>query len=54
MNIHHIVPVADVVEHDTSGDDCVCGPRFEEVKAESVTMGWLVIHSSLDGREAQE
>jgi hypothetical protein len=34
----HVVPVADLVNHETT-DDCVC------------TVGWVVVHHSLDGRE---
>lgn len=46
----HVVPVDDLIEHDTSdGGDCVCGPTREETVG-----GWLVVHSSLDGRELSE
>jgi hypothetical protein len=47
---HHVVPVDDLVEHDDS-EDCVCGPTTEPVKREDGSMGWLVVHHALDGRE---
>lgn len=46
MSRVHVVPVADLVDHDTDGDDCVCGPDVEFVPG-----GMVVIHHSLDGRE---
>lgn len=49
----HVIPVDDLIEHDTSGDDCVCGPDHELVPT-SDGDGWLVIHNSLDGRELHE
>lgn len=50
----HIVPVNDLVEHDTSGNECVCGPSSEPVFREDGSCGWLIVHNSLDGREAHE
>jgi hypothetical protein len=50
----HVVPVDDLIEHDTSGEKpCVCGPDVEHVEAEDGD-GWLVTHHSLDGRERFE
>ena len=50
----HVVPVDDIVEHDTSGEaECVCGPDRELVRDEDGD-GWLVKHHSLDGRELDE
>lgn len=46
MNVQHVVPVGDVVDHDRSTDDCVCGPDIEFVDG-----GYIVVHHSLDGRE---
>ena len=46
-DVHHVFPLNDVVEHDTSGGDCICDPRIEEG-------GLIVIHHSLDGREQRE
>lgn len=51
-NEMHVVPDRDMVEH--SPDDCICGPRTEPVKRENGSYGWMVIHSSLDGRELSE
>ncbi len=52
MNSVHVAPVGDLIEHDTSGEsDCVCGPRSRPVKREDGSVGWVVTHSSLDGRE---
>ena len=51
----HVVPINDLIEHDSSGgQDCVCGPTTEPVKAEGGSTGWLVTHHSLDGRELRE
>ncbi len=42
---------ADDVDHDT----CSCLPRVEHVPArDGGPDGWLVVHASLDGREAHE
>jgi hypothetical protein len=50
VNIIHVVPVDDLIEHDTDSDDeCVCGPDFEFVEG-----GAVVTHHSLDNREAAE
>lgn len=50
----HVVPVDDLIEHDTDGGDCVCGPEETPVKRDDGSIGWLVTHHSLDGREASE
>ena len=51
----HVFPVADLVEHDTDSEDgCVCGPTIEPVPRDDGSFGWLVVHHSLDGREAHE
>ncbi len=47
----HVLPVNDLVEHDSSGEQCVCGPHVEAVFRDDGTNGWLVSHHSLDGRE---
>jgi hypothetical protein len=41
------------IGHDTStGEpDCVCGPEVRPEKREDGSMGWLIVHHSLDGRE---
>jgi hypothetical protein len=39
----HVIPLHDLVEHDTDGEEeCVCGPRVEPVPREDGSMGWLV------------
>lgn len=50
----HVYPVNDLVEHDTSGGDCVCGPVDDPVVREDGSIGWVVVHHALDGRERQE
>jgi len=47
----HVVPVGDLIEHELT-DDCPCGPRSEAVKRDDGSYGWVVVHHSLDGREA--
>jgi hypothetical protein len=46
----HVYPVNDLVEHETGGDDCVCGPDVEFVDGGGI----LISHHSLDGRELTE
>lgn len=48
-----VVPVADVVEHELTGE-CPCGPRDEPVEREDGSIGWVTVHHSLDGGEADE
>lgn len=50
MSTGHVHPVNDLVEHQL-GEDCPCGPRTEPVMRDDGSSGWLVVHSSLDGRE---
>lgn len=54
MSTVHCYPVRDLIEHETDGDDCPCGPALEAVPADDGSMGWLVMHHSLDGREFVE
>lgn len=49
----HVVPENDTVEHDDD-DDCVCGPQQKCVERDDGSMGWVVVHHSLDGRELDE
>jgi len=51
---YHVVPVGDLIEHDTDGDGCVCGVDPSPVKREDGTVGWVLVHHSLDGRECHE
>jgi len=50
----HTYPVADLVEHDTDGGDCICGPTTEPIERNDGSIGWHVLHHSLDGRESRE
>jgi len=50
----HVIPVNDLIEHDTDGGDCVCGPDTEPVERDDGSIAWLVSHHSLDGRELEE
>ena len=50
----HVLPENDLIEHDTDGEDCPCGPVTEPVEREDGSMGWLVVHNALDGREHDE
>lgn len=43
----HIIPINDLIEHNTESNDCQCNP---EIDIENN----LVIHSSLDRRECFE
>lgn len=51
----HVMPIGDLIEHTSDGgEDCLCGPTTEPVPREDGSMGWLVVHHSLDAREKQE
>jgi hypothetical protein len=50
----HVVPAGDLIEHDTTGDGCVCGPRAEPVERDDGSTWRLLVHHSLDGRELRE
>lgn len=52
----HVCPAGDLVEHDTATTepDCVCGPTVQPVERGDGSMGWLIVHHSLDGREQPE
>lgn len=45
----HVVPLDDLILHEADGD-CLCGPTPKFVEGG----GLVVIHHSLDGREADE
>lgn len=53
---YHVWPLDDDVQHDTDNDDgdCVCGPAIEPVERDDGSIGWLITHHSLDGRERHE
>jgi hypothetical protein len=51
----HVVPVDDLIEHDTSiSGSCACGPTDKPVKRDDGSAGWIAVHHSLDGRELDE
>jgi hypothetical protein len=51
----HVIPVGDLIDHDVDTDDgCVCGPTTEPVQRLDGTVGWMLVHHSLDGRETSE
>jgi hypothetical protein len=43
----------DLIEHEVS-EDCVCGPTPQPVKRDDGSVGWVIVHHSLDGREANK
>ena len=49
----HVLPKNDLIGHETD-EDCPCGPTVVAVKREDGSVGWVVAHHSLDGREAKE
>ena len=54
MSTVHVVPVNDLIEHETDDGDCPCGPSVEPVFRDDGSNGWLITHHSLDGREQEE
>lgn len=50
----HVYPVNDLIEHDTDGDECVCGPTPKPEVRDDGSIGWVMVHHSLDGREKNE
>ncbi len=54
MSTIHVLPIGDLIEHEATGTGCVCGPRERPVEGEDGSIGWVVVHSSLDGRELTE
>lgn len=46
----HVIPRNDRSAHPTV-NECPCVPRTEPVEREDGTIGWVVIHNALDGRE---
>jgi hypothetical protein len=49
MSDMHVVPINDLMEHDTDGKPCPCGPEYLEESC-----GVVVVHQSCDGREKRE
>lgn len=54
MTTVHVYPVGDLIDHDTTGDGCVCRPTTEAVFDTDGSNGWVIGHHSLDGREHHE
>lgn len=50
----HVYPVDDLIAHDTDTDRCVCGPTVYPVERDDGSMGWMLVHHSLDAREERE
>jgi hypothetical protein len=52
----HVTPISDLVDHDTNTiePDCVCGPEVRTDTQEDGSVGWLLVHHSLDSREQAE
>ncbi|MDF2045135.1 hypothetical protein P2P98_03095 [Microbacterium sp. Kw_RZR3] len=50
----HVSPIGDLIEHDTNGGECPCGPTAKPVERADGSMGWIILHHSLDGREYTE
>ena len=42
----HVIPLNDLLEHDTDSKECWCDP---EIKVEGAVL--VVVHNSFDGRE---
>nr|WP_187279181.1 hypothetical protein [Streptomyces lavendulae] len=45
----HVVPIGDLIDHDTIGG-CACGPAEQLVKAADGSTGWLAVHHTRDSR----
>lgn len=54
MSTVHVLPVGDLIEHNSEDEDCPCGPTTEPVMRDDGSCGWLITHHSLDGREKAE
>ena len=50
----HVIPENDLIEHITGGEDCPCGPVTEPIPRDDGSMGWVIVHNALDGREHDE
>lgn len=48
----HVMPNNDQIEHTFT--DCPCGPEVDPVKRDDGSIGWVLVHHSLDGRETTE
>lgn len=50
----HVTPRDDLIDHEAIGQSCPCGATAEVVKREDGSVGWVIVHHSLDGRERDE
>lgn len=50
----HVYPTGDLIDHTVDCGDCLCGPTTSPVERGDGTLGWVVTHHSLDGREFTE
>jgi hypothetical protein len=53
-NVRHVYPVDDLIVHEVDGEDCPRGPETAPVEREDGSIGYVVTHHSLDGRELSE
>jgi len=52
-NTLHVMPNSDLIQH-CSNDECVCVPTPTAVGRRDGSVGWVMVHHSLDGRELHE
>jgi hypothetical protein len=52
----HTIPESwsDDAFHHEIDEDCPCGPTSQPVQREDGSVGWVIVHHSLDGREKDE
>lgn len=50
----HAVPRDDLIEHDFSGEPCICGATLEVFISPQGRVSKLVTHHALDGRDLLE
>lgn len=48
-----VVPIDDLIAHEDS-EECPCGPELQPVERGDGSIGWVLSHHSLDGRELYE
>lgn len=53
MSDIHVVPIDDLIDH-PHDDECPCGPTPQMVRRDNGSIGWFLVHHSLDGRENDE
>lgn len=46
-----VLPLDDLVSHEADSDECVCGPTSEPVERADGSIGWMLTHQALDGRD---